>query len=311
MSSNGVNYFNPKVIQFFEKYRGRVNIGITIDGNEQLHDSCRRFPDGRPSYHLAAAAFKDAQKRFSQHGTKLTIARANLPYLFEACRDMIVEFDLKYLQGNPVFEEKWSTDDAKLYYDQLKQLADWLIDTERWATTWVAFFDDFIGHPLPESENQCFCGGDCQMLAFDIDGSCYPCVRYSPVSMPVELSKKFVVGHCNTGLEVTQCQHDCVSCLSAITRRSESTDECWSCNIASGCANCLAWDVEHAGGEINKRCTNICVMHYARVLATSYFYNTIYRKFASDKRFNLNTPQEKAISIVGEEEYETLLLLSE
>ena len=310
ISSNGVLYFDPKVTSFLRKHQGRVHIGITIDGNQKLHDTCRKFPDGRPSYHLAAAAFKDAQRRFGQDGTKLTIAQANLPYFFEACRDMISEFDLKYLQGNVVFEDEWTNQDANLYYYQLKQLADWLIETERWATTWVAFFDSFIGHEISEHETQTYCGGAGDMLAFDIDGTCYPCLRYSPVSMPKEFSKQFIIGHCDTGLESTPCQQSCVSCLYSITRRTQSTDECWNCPIGSGCANCLAWDAEHNGSP-NIRCTHICPMHHARVLATSYFYNTLYRKFNEPDRFQLNVPHDKGTQIIDEGEYQMLILLSQ
>lgn len=310
ISTNGVCYFDQKVLDFFHKHEGRVHVGITIDGNEQLHDKCRRFYDGRPSYHLAAAAFKDAQKRFGQNGTKMTIAQANLPYLFDACRDMITEFDLKYLQGNVVFEDEWTNQDARLYYAQLKQLADWLIDTGKWETTWVAFFDDFIGKPLPESETQNWCGGTGDMLAFDIDGTCYPCLRYSPISVSSQLAAQFVIGHCDTGLEATACQHNCVNCLNAITRRSQSTDECWNCTIASGCAWCSAWHAELYGTP-NRRCTHICPMHHARVLAASYFYNTLYRKFDEKDRFKLNVPIEKATQIIDEDEYQMLVLLSQ
>lgn len=62
MSSNGVLYFSKDVQDFLHKYEGKVSLNISIDGNKQLHDKCRLFPDGRPSYDIAIAAAKDLKK---------------------------------------------------------------------------------------------------------------------------------------------------------------------------------------------------------------------------------------------------------
>lgn len=309
ISSNGDLYFNPKVYEFIKKHSGRISIGITIDGNQQLHDKCRLTKDGKPTYHLAAKAFSDVQKRFDQHGTKITIARLNLPYLFDACKDMIEKFNLNYLQGNVIFEEEWTNEDALLYYKQLKKMANWLIGSEKWEIVGVSFFDTYIGHPLDETDNDNWCGGTGKMLAFDVDGSCYPCLRYSPVSISKELALPYVIGHCDTGLETTIAQHNCVNCLNDITRRSQSTDECWNCPIASGCAWCSAYNYEHEGSP-NIRCTHICPMHHARVCATAYYINTLHKTHPEIPSFKFHVPREKGIEIIGQDEYEMLLNLS-
>lgn len=306
MSSNGVDYFNPAVIRFLKKHKGRVNIGITIDGNEKLHNMCRVFPNGSPSYQYAADAFADAKERFNQHGTKITLSPDNIKYLFDACRDMIDKFDLQYLHGNPVFEAEWTNDNANVYYNQLKQLADWMVDSGRYERTWVSFFDDFTGKPMSETDNRNFCGGDGKMLAFDVDGTCYPCYRFSPIAMPLEISRKYIIGHCDIGLEAIDCQHQCVECISSITRRSQSTDECWNCPIASGCAWCSAWNAECSGGDINVRCTRICPMHYARVMATRYYYGRIAEVSNTPNLYEWHVPEDKGIAIVGNEEFQML-----
>lgn len=310
MSSNGVLYFSPEVQKFMDKWYGRLNISITIDGNKELHDSCRRLVSGEPTYELAAAAFADARIRYNQSGTKLTISPDNLKYLSTACIDMIQKFDLEYLFGNPIFEAQWTNQDALLYYEELKKIADWLITTGRWEKTGVAFFNDFIGHKLPESENNNWCGGTGAMLAIDIDGSLYPCLRYAPLSMGNELSRNCVIGHVNTGLTTQECEKCFMDSLCEITRRSQSNDECWNCPIGSGCATCSAWQYEFYG-TANKRCTHICPMHKARVMATSYFYNTLYRKYCEPDRFKLNIPKEWALEIIDNKEYEMLVQLSQ
>ena len=306
ISSNGSHYFQPNVQAFMRKWVGRVNIGITIDGSKELHDSCRRTVTGDPTYDMAAAAFADARVRFNQSGTKLTLSQSNLKYLYAACVDMIEKFDLTSLHGNPVFEDVWTIEDAALYYSELKKLADWMIDTGRWKKTHLAFFDDFIGHQIPAEDNKVYCGGSGLMLAFDVDGSIYPCVRYSPITLGEEKASKCVVGHVDTGLVKRECEQCFMGELCASTRRSMSTDECFNCPIGSGCATCSAWQYDKYG-TADKRCTNICHMHKARVLATSYFYNTLYRKYGEPNRFALNIPADWAIPIVGENQYQMLL----
>lgn len=309
MSSNGALYFDPMVQAFMNKWHGRVSIGITIDGNKELHDSCRKTKSGEPTYDMAARAFADAKVRFGQNGTKLTLSKSNLKYLYTACVDMIEKFNLLELQGNPIFEDEWTIEDASLYYSELKKLADWMINNGRWETTWLAFFSDFIGKPLPPEENQNFCGGTGKMIAFDVDGKIYPCLRYAPLSIGDELANQCVIGHVETGIASNDNEKAFLCSLCAITRRSQSNDQCWECPIASGCATCSAWQYE-LYGTADKRCTNICHMHKARVMATSYFYNTLYKKYDQPERFALNIPREWAIPIVGEKEHQMLISLA-
>ena len=50
--SNGVLYKDPKVQAFLQKNRDILSFNVTVDGTKKLHDSCRIFPDGSPSYDM-------------------------------------------------------------------------------------------------------------------------------------------------------------------------------------------------------------------------------------------------------------------
>ena len=97
--------------------------------------------------------------------------------------------------------------------------------------------------------------------------------------------------------------------LSEITRRSQSTDECFYCPIAAGCAWCSAWNYQETG-SVNKRSTNICWMHRAEALANVYYWNKKYIKEGREKRLPLFLEQHNALKIVSEDEYNFLLQLS-
>lgn len=304
ISTNGWDYFDPEVQSLIKRFNGRISIGVTVDGNKELHDKCRLTVDGHPTYDRVAAAFMDIKNKFDQQGTKITISHDNLPYLFDAAHDIITNFDLVSLHGNPVFEYEWSNEDARLYYDQLKKLADWLIETNKWKTVYVSFFDDNIGRPQLPEDNQNYCGGTGAMLAVDVDGKIYPCLRYAPLSIGNELANKWYLGDVDNGIT----QKETINCLNCINRRSQSTDECFNCPISTGCAWCSAWNCELYGTP-DKRCTNICPMHKARVLATRYYYNTIYKNENIPMRLKLHIPEEWAVPIIGKEEYDMLVSL--
>ena len=97
--------------------------------------------------------------------------------------------------------------------------------------------------------------------------------------------------------------------LDGITRQSQSPEKCLSCPIASGCGWCSAYNYE-ATGSPNRRVTFLCPMHKARVMAMAYYHNRIHRLRGETERFPLNIPEEWAVEIVGQEEFEGLLELA-
>jgi uncharacterized protein len=308
MTSNGILYNTPKVQRFIKKNENHVSLTITIDGNKELHDACRVFSDGKGSYDIVEKAIKSQVAEFKEVSTKLTLAPENINYLVDAIKNLRA-LGLSSVFANTVFEEGWNLEHAKVFYSQLKMLADWLIDEEINREFYCSLFEDNIGAPMPESDNKNWCGGTGAMLAIDTTGIIYPCLRYLPFTIQNN-REPMVIGDIYKGLENTEKQHSCVDCLKCITRKSQSTDECFNCPIAQGCAWCSAYNYD-VFGTPDKRATFICVMHKARVLANAYYWNKMYKAQGDGKKFTLHVPKEWAVPIIGEEEYEMLKKMSE
>ena len=306
ISSNGTLYRDPAVQRFLRKYDGRVSVGITLDGDKETHDSCRRDCLGCGSYDRAAEAFAD-QCRRGQSGTKFTIAPGNVERTFTACRDMMERFGITELNCNCVYEEGWELSHAAVLYRELKKLSDWLIASGRYRDMYVSILDWEAGTPLPETETQNWCGGTGKMLAFDVDGTVYPCLRYAPMSLPNRPPLR--IGDVDAGIARTREDRKTMELLDGITRQSQSPEKCLSCPIASGCGWCSAYNYE-ATGSPNRRVTFLCPMHKARVMAMAYYHNRIHRLRGETERFPLNIPEEWAVEIVGQEEFEGLLELA-
>ena len=303
MSSNGVLYETPKVQKFVKKYHGRVHIGITIDGTKEQHDSCRIYKDGRGTYDDVV---RNVNLHLQQGGfpsTKVTVAPENLKYL---CKSSLHLFELgfKWVNCNVVFEDVWNVELAKELYHQLKLLADNMIEKELYKNHANTMFDENIGSSLPPEENNSYCGGDGSMLAIAPDGTCYPCLRYMDYCFLVKDRKPFVIGHVCTGI-VDDCECPMLTELKSITRRSQSTDECFNCPIAKGCAWCIGFGYDIYGTP-NKRTTFHCIMQIARVLANRYYWQKLYHKLSLQKTFPLNTHKNWALQIISNDEYEML-----
>jgi uncharacterized protein len=304
ITTNGILYEDERVQRILRRNAGRVSVGITIDGNKELHDSCRLFPDGTGSYDIVEKAYKKyLSTNFNDRkSTKLTLAPANISHLYEAVQHLF-SMGLNEVFSNVVFEKGWEIEHAKILYSEMKKLADWLLVDNRNDQYLCTLFDSNLGHPLDDSDNQNWCGGNGRMLAIDYEGVIYPCIRYTPFSLN-EGVPPIIVGDVEHGVGILPEHKAVMEELNAITRRSQSTDECYNCPIASGCAWCSGYNYQETGTP-NKRVTYICPMHKARVLANVYFWNSMSRG-----SFPINIPKEWALEIISEEEYAMLASLT-
>ena len=292
MISNGELYFDERVQNFIRKYNSRLSFGITIDGDKEMHDSCRIRPDGSGNWEKANAAQMHFHKTYKRNlNTKVTIAPNNLPF-FDRTIKYFIENGYTEIYANPVFEEEWSVEQARLYYEKLKTLADYIVDNNLQDKIYFSVFDSGSFRPIPEEEQHPFCGGTGDMCAFGTDGTAYPCLRYMNMSLNGS-QPEIRIGNAERGIYQTDEEMAILRDMAAVTRRSSNDDECYNCTIASGCGNCSAWCYQKYG-TYNKKDKGICWMHRARCLANEYFF----RKCGIN--FTANLPKDIKRQIIGE-----------
>ena len=308
--SNGIDYFNPKFQNLLKKYGNEISFSISIDGTKKLHDACRIFPDGRGSYDIAIQGVKHYMEHYNKNlDSKMTLAPANLKYLYESFYNL-VSIGYKQIYMNCIFVEGWTNKDATLLYNELKKAADYMIQTEHYKDIYLSIFDTNIGHPMLEKDNSNWCGGTMQgMLAIDRKGNIYPCLRYMETSLGTD-QPPMIVGNIYDGIGHNPADKYIIEGLEKITRKSQSTEKCFNCPIAQGCAWCSAYNYQKFG-TANHRATFICPMHKAASLANVYYWNKRYKKENINKQFNLNCNIIDAIEIVGKSEVDYLLNLSQ
>lgn len=295
ITTNGVLFRTPRVQNWLRKYKNRISVSITIDGDKELHDSCRVFHNGKGSYDVVSESVKDAVQNFGLTATKVTIAPENLTKMNTAIPHLF-DLGLTDISANCVYENVWKDEHAPILFRELVSLADYILENKVYKYGYISFFDQSIGQPLSPEDNNNWCGGDGQMLAIGIDGRFFPCIRYMKYAL--EDQEEQPIGDIKNGLQ-SKTDNIFLQKLSGLTRQSQSTEECFNCPVASGCSWCTAFNYAEFGTP-NKRATYICKMHKARVLANYYYWNKLFKlEDITDESFELHLSNEDINFLTG------------
>lgn len=273
-STNGINYDSQKVQDFIEKNREHLSIGITIDGTKKKHDLNRIWKGEDPergSYDDVVRNIPLWLSQFNNGATKVTISSADIPYICESVLHLY-SLGIHEVNINCVFEDVWKDGDDELFFEQLKMLADTIIENGYYTDYACSFFTEHIGKPLDcQLNNQNWCGAG-KMLAVDAAGNFYPCTRFAQYSLRTK--KAWIIGNIRDGIDQNKLRP-----FLTLDRCTQSTQECIDCEVAEGCAWCQGENYDAADTPtIYQRATAICKMHKARVRANNYYWNKLYHK---------------------------------
>jgi len=275
ITTNGINYDSPKVQRFIAKNRLHLSLTVTIDGTRQKHDMNRRWRvsgknPGRGSYDDVVKNIPLWLRQFPGAATKVTVSSADLPYVCESVLH-IFSLGIENVFITCVNENVWRDGDDRLLEEQLKLLADHIIDGNLSDKCFCSFFDRSIGHPLDARQNMNWCGAG-KTLAVDAAGWFYPCTRFAKFSLREK--PPVIVGSIDEGLDKNRLRP-----FEWLDRDIQSTKECFECEVASGCAWCQAENYDSADSPtLFQRSTAICKMHKARVRANNYYWEKLDRK---------------------------------
>lgn len=296
ISTNGVLFDTPKVQEFIRKNYEHLSIGISIDGDKALHDSCRVFHDGSGSYDVVSKAAKHLLRIYPKAGTKVTLAPENLPHLVGAIQHL---YRLGYhnIPANCVFEDVWKKKHPQLFYDKLIELADWIIDNEIYKDLYLSLFEErFVRIPSPEEyerqKTTAYCGGNGRMVAFDPSGKVYPCLRYMKHSLSNQPERP--IGELTQGLYQDKATVKWYKDLCDVTTWSSADQECRNCPLLPLCPTCIAWQYD-ATGTPNCKTKHHCGMLKAQVAANYYYWTKLYQKLGLKKQAERLLPQKDVI----------------
>lgn len=291
--TNGVNYSDDKVQKFIEKNKGKVYVSITIDGTKEKHDLQRVFPDGSGSYDIIRKNVDLWLQQFPGN-TKVTFASDDLPLL----KDSIIQLwndGIDDVSANVVFENVWKEGDDKIFEEQLKELADYILENDLYDKYRCTLFDEYTGGSYDEASlTNTSCGAG-KMLSISPTGDIYPCMRYYDYSLSNKEGVK--LGNIETGIDFEK-----VRAFETVMYKYQSDDECLNCEVATGCSFCQGFNYDEADTHTNfQRAKYICKMHKARVRANNYYFSKLYNLKNIKRQSNII--QKKRMLFVLSDEY--------
>lgn len=235
--SNGLQYFDQDVQSFFKDYSQNISFNISIDGNKELHDACRIQPNGEGSYDIDMMALNHFNRNYTpERNSKMTLAPQNMKYLFDSVVNFI-DNGMTCINLNCIFEEGWDQQTALEEYNQLKKLADYLLDNDL-DHLYIAIFNERQEDMQSKYSDGNFCGGLGSMLSLRPNGQFYPCIRYMPTSVGDNV-QDLCIGHVNTGMIGREEGSEVLGMMDRITRRTQSNDICYECPLSNDCAWCF------------------------------------------------------------------------
>lgn len=267
--TNGVNYSNSKVQELIRKNHNKISVTISVDGTKEKHDMQRVFPDGSGSFDKINDNIDLWLSQF-RGSTKVTFASDDVPLLYDSIL-FLWSRGITEVSANVVFEDVWKKDDDKILEEQLKKLADYVIDNKLYDKGYYcSFFDETIGYPYEDEDmDTTYCGAG-KMVALAPNGNIYPCIRYYGYSL--NNHEEWVIGDIKNGIDMEKVRPFVLS-----TNRLQSDSECLNCDIATGCGFCQGYNYDEAPVPTNfYRAKYICNMHKARVRANNYFFSKLY-----------------------------------
>lgn len=302
-ATNGLQWFTEDAQHLFKKYHDFISLTVSIDGIQELHDKYRIDQYGKGSFEKAYTAYLDGRDKYGWNNSKMTFTPGSVHYMYDSIK-MMIENGCNDILCNFAYEPKYTIQDAKNIYFELKKVSDYMIQNK--YSNYISILDEYIGNFDNTIDN--YCGGTGKMIAFSSDGKAYPCIRYMPISIGNEKSSKICIGDCFNGIYKTNDQLKIKKELDSITRKSQSTKECMECPVSTGCGWCSGYNYE-LYGTANKRCTNICYSHKGRVLASCYYYNKRHIELNDVNPKKINLPYNEVVDILGKEEADYLFNL--
>ncbi len=165
------------------------------------------------------------------------------------------------VRANLAFGIDWSNDNNLLIYSsELQKLADFYLENPQFRPS------DILSLPIenmnPQSKNSLsrHCGAGVELVAYETDGTAYPCHTFAPISVPAEIARKSLYLSFDKEIPIDLLD-----------------EKCRNCPVSSVCPNCYGINFSSTGNMYSKS-DHFCRMTKVQFLANAYFRYKQYRK---------------------------------
>ena len=202
-------------------------VGLSLDGNAAMHDTLRRFQDGRGSHATCAAALAHYSGPEARAEVIVVADPRNVRHLAASVGWLIAE-DIRSIAINPNFYVEWPEDALDEWRDAYGGIGELYADCyRREIPVRVNVFDGKIRVRIKEGYAACDkCGFGSEEVAVAPSGNLYPCER----SVGDDTTEALCIGTVSGGF-------DAAKRAAVVACRGNTVAECEGCPVQARCMN--------------------------------------------------------------------------
>jgi uncharacterized protein len=235
------------------------HVGLSLDGNAAMHDTLRRFPDGRGSHAACAPALRFFRGPASGGEVIVVVDPRNVAHLADSVAWLVAE-GMRHLSLNPNFYTPWPAPALQAWSAAMERIGDFYMDCfRRAAPVRINVIDGKIRTRLQEGYAPCDrCGFGDQEIAVAASGNIYPCERIvadDVVNEPLCIGNVFDGFHAERRRQV-------------VAQRGNIEGECATCDLGPRCMNWCSC-INFATTGATNRVAGIVCHHEKMVIAVA------------------------------------------
>ena len=264
ITTNGV-LVHGKIKDWLNKNQDTVKVALSADGTPRMHNKNRCNSYGLIDFDFFAS---------TNSVVKMTISVDTLPFLSEGIIHLH-QLGFKVVRANLAFGIYWSDENnLTVFAEELHKLADYYIDNPQIRPSDI--LDLQISEINPERRKHIsrYCGAGIGLVAYETDGTAYPCHTFAPVSVDDEIARKARDLSFENEISIEMLDKKCRDCC-----------------VENVCPNCYGINFSSTGNMYSKD-DAYCRMLKVQFLVNAYFK---YKQYISGQ-----------LSLTREEEYRLL-----
>ena len=223
-------------------------LGLSLDGNAAMHDTLRKFRNGRGSHATAAKALQFFRGPNPEGEVIVVVDPRNVAHLAESVEWLISE-DIRSISLNPNFYIPWSDEALETWRAAVEKTGDLYIESyRRNRPVRINIFDGKIRVRIKDGYAPCDkCGFGEKEIAIAPSGNIYPCERI----VGNDTNEELCIGNVFTGFNQKK-RAKIISC------RGNTVPECADCPVQDRCMNWCSCINYATTGAINQVAGIVC-----------------------------------------------------
>jgi len=235
----------------FLKYANSVNlqVSISIDGNEQAHNTFRRFSNGTPTFNILEEKIQLLLKYQPYAKCLMTVSPETVSCYSDSI-EYLLKCGFKYIIVSLNYAGKWTDSSLNQLKRQYKKIA--VLYEKRIMKEEKFYFSPFemkLASHIRKNNFECFqCHLAQKQISISHNGKIYPCVQFVKDGIS---NTEYSIGSVVDGIDIHLQEQ-----MYADSKKQDMT--CIECDYNPRCNNkcsCLSWQLT---GELNKVTPVIC-----------------------------------------------------